>query len=288
MFLGLLLLGNASCATDRGVTGGSGNLPTVITMKPYVGKLRTVDVTIGGRTRPFLLDTGGGLAIVTPVVAGEIGCTPFGRLVGFRNNGEKIDSQRCGPATLGIGSASARVDDLAVFDLMSLLKGLPEVGGLLGLPAFESKAFTFDLASNRITIETPVSFAKRVRGMKEIRVRPSRQCGGASLDLFVSIDTPKSPIWLELDSGNLGGVLLSPPAAAQLGIALPEGAHKKITLEVSGFGPVQVDAIGRDTIYDGLLNARFMEQHVFAIDLAHMRAWMAPSTPAGGSGQRNR
>lgn len=262
--------------------------PIVIPLRPYVSLLRVVDVTIDGQTHPFLFDTGGGLPFVTPSVAKEIGCKPFGRLTAFRNDGERIDAPRCEPTELDIGSLRVRPEDLGVFDLMSLLKGLPEVGGIVGLSAFSSRTFTIDLASNRITIETPESFAKRVKTMKEIRVRASRQSGGASLDLFVSIDTPKSPIWLELDSGNLGGVLLSPPAADQLGVELPKGAHKEITLQVSGFGPVQVDAVGRDTIYDGLLDARFMEQHVFAIDLARMRAWMAASAPRGGSGEGKR
>lgn len=257
--------------------------PVVIPLKPYVSLLRVVGVTMKGKTRSFLFDTGGGLAFVTPELAKEIGCEPFGRLTGFRNDGARIDASRCPAADFEIGSFRAHVDDVGVFDLMSLLKGLPELGGLIGLPAFEGETITIDLASNRLIVETPESAAMRIRSMKEIRVRPAREPGGAGLDLFVAVDTPRGPIWLELDSGNLDAVRLSPPAIDQLGVDLRAGDLKTVALPISGYGPVEVSAVRRDIIYDGLLDARFMQGFVFTIDLAHMRAWMAPHEDADGS-----
>ncbi len=248
--------------------------PVVITLKPYVSLLRVVDVTIQGQTSSLLFDTGGGLVFLTPELAKEIGCTPFGRLTGFRNDASRIDASRCPAADFDIGSFRAHADDIGVFDLMSLLEGLPEVGGIIGLPAFEGETITLDLGSNRLIVETPESAADRIRSMKEIRVRPSREAGGAGLDLFVSVDTRRGPIWLLLDSGNLTAVLLSPAAIDQLGVELPAGDPKTVELPISGYGPVEVSAVRRDTIYDGLLNARFLQGHVVTIDLAHMRAWM--------------
>jgi len=265
----------ASCASVAGRPAPKPE-PVVIPLKPYVSLLRTVDVTVDGQPRSLLLDTGGGLVLVTPVVAKAMGCEPFGRLTGFRNDGGRIDAPRCDPPELDIGGFRAHPEDLGVFDLMSLLKGLPAVDGLLGLSAFASHAITIELASNRVTIETPESFARRVKTMKEIRVRPSQQSGGASLDIFVAVDTPRGPIWLELDSGNIGAVLLSPHAIDQLGIDLPAGDPKAVELDISGYGPVEVHAVRRDTIYDGLLDARFVQGFVITLDLADMRAWIAP------------
>ncbi len=278
----------AGCASAGSPAGEAGSRrgvgPRDVALAPYLRELRVVDVTLAGHTHPFLLDTGGGLVLVTPKVAQEIGCQPFGRLTGFRNDGGKIEASRCGGMDLAIAGWPTHVDEVAVFDVMSLLSGLPEVGGLIGLPAFERTPFTLDLAANRLTLETPVSLAERVRTMKEVRVRSSRQAGGASLDLFVAIDTPRGPIWLELDSGNIGAVLLSPPALAQLGVDLADGASRELELSVSGLGPVKMGALARDTIYDGLLDAQFLQRVVVTADLAHERAWMtirpAPPVPA--------
>ncbi len=271
-----------SCTSVAG-RSASQQKPVVIALKPYVSMLRVVDVTIEGKTSPFLFDTGGGLVFATPEVAKEIGCQPFGRLTGFRNDGSRIDSSRCPAADFDIGSFRAHADDIGIFDLMSLLKGLPKVGGIIGLPAFEGETITLDLASNRLIVETSESAADRIRSMKEIRVRPSREAGGAGLDLFVSIDTPRGPIWLLLDSGNIAAVLLSPAAIDQLGVDLPAGDPQTVVLPISGYGPVEVRAVRRDTIYDGLLDAKFLQGFVVTVDLAHMRAWMAPHAPADGS-----
>jgi hypothetical protein len=164
---------------------------------------------------------------------------------------------------------------------MAVLQGLPKIDGLVGLPAFESQIVTLDLGSDRVIIETPESAAERLRSMREIRVRPSYQAGGAALDLFVAVDAPRGPIWLELDSGNISSVFLSPHAVAQLGIDLPPEGQHETTITISGYGPVRIGASVRDTIYDGLLNARFMHGVVITIDLRHMQAWMAPHDDAG-------
>jgi len=69
---------------------------TEIPLRTLIGsRLITVDVEIGGKTLTFLLDTGGGVTIVSPETAALAGCTPFGRATGFRWNGERLDLPRC-------------------------------------------------------------------------------------------------------------------------------------------------------------------------------------------------
>jgi len=279
LFAAILALLVASC-TSVTSPAVARRQPATIRLEPYVSLLRVVDVTIGGAHRPCLLDTGGGLVYITPEVAKDIGCEPFGRLTGFRNDGERVDTPRCGATDLEIGGYHTRAE-VAVYDLMALLQGLPKIGGIVALPAFESQIVTLDLGSDRIIVETPESAAERVRSMREISVRPAREAGGAALDLFVAVDAPRGPIWLLLDSGNIASVSLSPHAVAQLGIDLPPEGQHETTITISGYGPVQVNASVRDTIYDGMLDARFMRGVVITIDLRDMRAWMAPHDGAG-------
>ncbi len=248
----------------------------VLALKPYIANLRTIEVKVGGESQPFLLDTGGGFTILTPQLAQRVGCQAFGRLTGFRHSGERLDTERCGPVDLEIGGQRIATE-AAIFDLMSLLQGAPEVGGIVALQTFEPLPFTLDLAKNQLLLETPASLAARVRGATELRVRPSRQSGGASLDLFVAVRTPRGDIWLELDSGNVGPVILSPHAWRQLGNAPPAAGSQEIDLDFHGLGKVAVEAVARDTIYDGLLDATFCEHHVLSFDLAALRAWARPN-----------
>jgi hypothetical protein len=239
----------------------------------YVASLRTIAVRVVDETpMPFLLDTGGGFTVLTPEVARAAGCIPFGRVTGFRSSGERLDFPRCGPVTLTLGSLVVRTE-AAIFDLAPLLKGAPPVGGIISLHTLQGRAVTLDLKANRLIIETSTSLAHRIRGASEIPVRASRQAGGAALDLFLEARTAQGSIWLELDSGNAGPVLISPHAMAQLGLSLSPEQPGRVALEVPGLGATSVDAVVKDLIYDGLLNAAFLESIVLTVDLVAERAW---------------
>jgi hypothetical protein len=112
--------------------------------------------------------------------------------------------------------------------------------------------------------------------MREIRVRTASQGGGAGLDLFLRVDTPHGDLWLEIDSGNSAGLILSPHALSQLRIDLPQDAHATVPvdLQISGFGRYSASAIIKDTIYDGLLDAGFLKGHRLTFDPVTGRAWL--------------
>lgn len=267
---GLLVV---AASLTAGVWAHAQSTPVEIAMRPYIATLRTVSVTVGRETLPFLFDTGGGFTVLTPETARVAGCAPFGRLTGFRSSGERIDLPRCGPVKLVVGDEPL-VGEVAVLDVMRLLEGAPTIGGILSLQSLEGRAFTLDLSGNRLVLETRDSLAARTAGRSPVAVRLSRQAGGAAIDLFLEVSAPGGSLWLELDSGNAGPVLLSPHALTQLGLTTKGDEPRRVTLDVRGLGPTAVDAVTKDLIYDGLLNARFLESVVISVDLASGRAWI--------------
>lgn len=253
--------------------------PYRVPLEPFLGTLRSVEVEVGGAQHAFLFDTAGGATLLTPRLAAEVGCKPFGRVTGFRHSGERLDLPRCGATTFDLGGYEARVES-AVFDLMALLPdGVPELGGIIAIQTFEGRPWTLDLSRNEFIIENDASLAVRTVAMKEIGVRSSRQGGGGSIDLFMRVDATPGALWLEVDSGNAGPVILSPHALPALGIDTTPGPDETIdvVLPIAGYGPVKVNAVVKDTIYDGLLNAAFLDQHVLTVSADLQRGWLAPA-----------
>lgn len=245
-----------------------------IPLEPYLGKLRTVEVEVAGRRMPFLFDTAGGVTLVTPEVAAEAGCEPFGRAVGFRHDGEPVNLERCRGLSLAVAGRPTREDEVAVWDLMALLQGAPEVGGLVSLASFEGETVTLDLGRGRLYLEPGAGLPARLAGAKALTVRAARQGGGAAFDLFVAVDSPRGPLWFELDSGALSPVLVASHAAELLGLDLSPEEGRPATLPIAGLGPVEVMAQEKpDLIYDGLLNAAFLENLVITMDLDEIQAW---------------
>jgi hypothetical protein len=253
--------------------------PVVLRLEPYVAGLVTLTVDVAGRPSRLIFDTAGGLTLVTPQVAAEIGCRPFGRLTGFRHDGGRLDLERCGPLAVAAGPLRAE-REVAVFDLMALLGGAPPVDGIVGLDLFETTPLTIDLEAGEIVLETPESLAARTRDAVRLEIRLARQAGGAALDLFVAANSPQGKLWLEWDSGNAGPVRLAPHAVRQLGWELSAEAPSPRELDVAGLGPVAIEALAKEMIYDGLLNNRFVRDFVFTLDLPNGALWAKRREPA--------
>ena len=265
-----------------------------IRLKPYqgpsyLGPLKTVSVQIGAQSLPFLFDTGGGATVITPAVAKSVGCEPYGLLTGFRWTGERIDLKSCGPLALKLDSVAVE-DEITVFDVMSLLgdPNAPVVGGIVSLSTLRGHAITLDLAHDRLVIETESSLAERVKTMSPMLVRSGREAGGATLDLFVAVKARKGLIWLELDSGNVGPVVLAPQARERLGATMEAENPSQVRLDFVGLGPVELTARQADGIYDGLLNADVLWKMVLTIDLRAERMWgaLVAPTPARSGAPR--
>lgn len=259
--------------------GGAAAHPVRLKLSRYVAGsgLRTVEVTVHGHPSPFIFDTGAGVTVLTPREIGYAGCKPFGKVTEFRAQGGQVTSSRCGPVKLEIGGY--RVDrDVEVFDLRKLLGNAPPVGGILGLASFWGRAVTLDLAHDRLTVENRRSLARRIRGMRPIRVRVTRDQAGAVVP-FIEVRAKTGTLWLEVDSGNDGPVFLAPHAQRQLAVTIPARGQRALDLDVIGLGRVPVTAASRGLIFDGELDPAFLRQIVLTIDLRHDRAWARLDRP---------
>lgn len=249
--------------------------PCELVLTPYAGALRTVVVKSGAYEAPFLLDTGGGGTVLSLAAGRALGLEPFGRSTGFRHDGERVDGPRAGPVELALGSFTRR-GEVGVLDLERF--GLTGLGGIVSLETFAGQALTFDLAHERLYLESPATLAERTQGASELRVRAAHQASGASLDLFVALEGLHGWLWFELDSGNVAPVLLAPHAFVELGLEpLPPGGKGRVELPLVGLGLVPCEVQCKELIYDGLLNAEFFRRFVVSLDLAAGRAWARPS-----------
>lgn len=253
----------------------------VIPLKPYVGRLRAMDVEVGGDTLLFLFDTGGGETLLTPEVARSLGCAPEGRSVSFRLSGERVQFAYCPHVELRIEGVAFHHREIAVWDLMAILPpGLPRLGGVISLKTFDGMVLSLALHDNQIRIENREALQRLVSDMQPLRVRIATGMDGSALVPFVAVSTAAMDLWFELDSGNLDHVLLSPHAASLLGVVRPDSVSagerweaEGVIVEVSRLDPVAVDVAVGDIIYDGVLSAKFLEEWIFVLDLGQRLMW---------------
>lgn len=256
----------------------NGSQPVEIRLEhDALGKAPTINVQIGNKIYPFLFDTGGGITTITPAIAREIGCEPFGQITGWNAGGARLDFKRCDDVELKLGNHSTRVD-AAVFEIMHFFSPeTKEIGGILSLQTFAGKTITIDLSGNLVTLETEKSFAERVKDMKRLESRIGSQGGGAVIDIFVAANTPKGKIWMEFDTGNFNTLQFAPHAQEMLGINFdaPNRAKtaKPVKLELVGLGPIEAVGRERQMIYDGMLNYDTISKWLVTIDLKTGGMW---------------
>jgi len=254
--------------------------PISIALTPLRERLRTVDVSAGAASGTFLFDSAGGVTMVSPGFARRANCAPAGRGVGFRMNGERLDTPLCRGLTLDIGGQSWTPRQVGVLDLAPYLApGQTAPDGNLALDAFEGRAVTIDVAHNALVVETPASLAVRIAGASELPMRLSRESQGASLSANIGVPTPDGLVWFELDSGNGGTVLVSKHLAATFHLNADAQGPQPLELDIAPGIHFSTDrAFTPDLILDGNLGMPFLSRFVVTLDLAHERAWVRPAS----------
>ena len=268
---------------------GCASAPTVapavvLELSPYVGRLLTIDVALGGITLQMLFDTGAGLTLVTPAAADRLGCQPAGRTVGWRMSGERVDFPLCDGMELALGSSRHQLPAYGIIDLDSVLPaGPPRLDGVLGIDAFREGCLLLELGARRLQVSDAPCDASVGAGWTDVPMRVATGVDGATAVLFLGVSAARGrTLWLELDSGNLDSVLLSPDAAAAL--ELPTDAQDAtVSLVLGTLATAPLPVATRDLIHEGALNAEFLERHDVRIDLGSRRAWLRRHRSTTGS-----
>lgn len=255
--------------------------PTVIAVAPYLGVIWSLEASLNGKTQTFLFDTAGGLSVITPATAREIGCEPWGRVTGFRMRGDRVDEKRCDGLTFQVGDAALKAPTVGVWDFANILpKDAPPIGGLIALDSFAGKVVTLDLAHRQIVIETPKSFeARRAAGTK-VDLILSREAQGLALTPFVAVETARGKVWMELDSGSDAAVIVGDHNAPLFGMDPSLKTRQPLHAMLSGGVKLDTEAARvMPLILDGNIGAAILKQWVITLDLEHARAWIAPARP---------
>lgn len=260
--------------------------PRTVLLGDYFG-IRTVEVTVAGETGQFLFDTGGGVSVISPALAEKAGCTPFAQITGFRLTGERLTMPRCDDLAIAIDGETLSVPSAGVFDLAPLLPpDGPRIEGLIALDVLAARPFTLELEAGRLTVETPESLAGRIATAIELPIQFHRQAGGISLTVMARVPTTRGALWMQLDSGSDGALLLAKTSAEPLGLD-PDVERQPLRLALRGADgreiAAEVQARVRDMIIDGNIGAPVMKDWIMTFDLAQGRLWVQPVAPAASA-----
>lgn len=238
--------------------------------------LWTIHARIGGKERHLLFDTGAGITLVTAAVAHDAGCTPWGVQTGYNMFGTAFTGPHCDDVAVEVAGQRRIAPRAGLVDMAKLNPKDADLDGIAGLDLFDGALVTLDFPGSRLVIESPASLAARTRGMHEVRMRMKREMSGISLTPVVAVPTRMGTLWMELDSGNGGTVLVTKPLASLLG--LDSTATGKQHAEFPLTNDVRVvtdDAMTPPMIMDGNLGMPAMRHWVVTLDLRDGRAWIA-------------
>jgi Aspartyl protease len=256
---------------------GSKSQDTIV-LKKYFGNLKKVDLSINGKSFSFLFDTGGGETFISPEVANFLNKSVYGNSTGFRMTGEVINYQKCDSVLLKSNSAKLFHPSIGVWDVSKVLpKELPKVDGVLSLKSFADKIITLDLANDRIILETPISYQRKIKNMSLLNSRFANGHDGNELIILLGILKQRRLYWFLFDSGNLDNLLLSHTTASEWGIQCDTVTQRSelgtLTIQI-GRKNFDNEASSKSLIYDGSLNYSIISKSVFLINFSKKQIWM--------------
>lgn len=280
--LAMTAYASASFAADRlQVTPATRTTPDAVIPLERWRTRWVMRAGVGGAERKLLFDTGGGLTLLHPDVLKAANCELWGRMTGFRMFGQRGDGPRCNAMDLNVAGIALRPPVLGPIDLGLLNPADAELDGIAALNMFEGRTITLNLGGGEIIVESPASLEERVRTMRPFRVRLKREVEGVALAVMAEMDTRRGPIWMELDSGNGGTVLIAKHNAELFGLSAQEDGPQPVRFHVAeGIEVRSEHAFSPDMIMDGNLGMPFLHNWIITVDLNGGGAWIAPNPDA--------
>lgn len=243
----------------------------------YGKTMKQLEVLIGGTTYPFLFDTGGGDTIITPELAATACKQVYGKVVGYRMNGEMATYRKCDGIDMKIGNTELFHPTVAVLDVMSYLPSIaPKIYGVISLKSFEDRIISIDLPAGKLIFETKRSAKKKKKQMTLLESRFPTGMSGGELDILLGIRRNGALYWFLFDTGNGHHPRMSPQTAYDWGLQQdPVSTGTTHKTEVS-FG-TRTETIDFDTdeiIYDGVFNFEIISKKAYLIDFPNKQVWM--------------
>ena len=235
---------------------------------------------MNGHAGPFLFDMGG-VTVVTPEAARSADCHPWGRLTGFRATGG-LDTPRCDNLDVKLQGQVFTAPISSVFDINRFMgPGMPKLSGSIVLDLFAGRVVTIRPSAHELVVETTAGLRERIRNAKAVPIRAGRDVGGVALTVDGAVQTTDGRAWLELDTGNLGPLLIGAHVAAPLGLESTSHDKQSADFALVGAVPVRGPARVMDLIMDGDVGEPELGRWDITFDLAGARAWFGPAVPKG-------
>lgn len=236
---------------------------------------------VAGAPRRLLLDTGGGLTLLSPSVTAAAGCTPWGRLTGYNMFGRRFDGPHCDGIPLAVDGHRFVPAVTGLVNMAKLNPADSTLDGIASLDLFEGRTITLDFARGRLVVESPASLRARIGAMRPLPMRVKREVEGLALAVLVGVPTRHGLLWMELDSGNGGTVLVSKPVAALVGLDSAVAGRQTADFALAeGIRVRTAHAFTPDLIMDGNLGMPFLREWVVTLDLQAGLGWIAPAEAA--------
>ena len=262
---GLLFIGTATAAPPE----------AVFKLETY-RKTVALHATVNGHEGLFLLDTAGGLTVLSPSFAKAIGCIPWGRLSGFRMMGQRLDGPRCDGIDFQLVGHVFRAPVTLMFDVATLVaEDAAPVAGSIALDLFAGRTITVDIPGRRLIVESPASLERRIADARPLPVLLSRELQGRALSASLGVPTSKGMLWFELDTGNGGTILVSQPYASLVGLDPQAEGPQSADFPVAPGLRARGNAFTPDMILDGNLGMPFLRDKIITLDLQTGRLWIA-------------
>ena len=255
--------------------GAADGPPQSIKLERFRKALWTVQVTLNGKTGNFLFDTGGGQTVVTDAFAAGLKCNFWGRSTGYNMFGKRGDAPHCDDVSAKAGDVELTPVSITKYDFGDQFPGDKAPDGILSLDAFDGKIVTIDQQARTLLIETPASLATRVKTLRELPLRISRECSARCLSVFLGAKTPQGLTWLLLDSGAGGVSLIAKDYATVFGLD-PDAKNQTLKLNLAPGVSVDSPVMVTDMIMDGNLGQPFLSRYLITLDLAQGRLWIGP------------
>ena len=261
--------------------------PVVLKIEPW-RRAVAICAEVGGKERLFQFDTGGGITIISPALAKELGCEKGARLVGYRMTGDKLDTPRCDNVAVTIGGHRLICRSAGVYETGQLAakEAAGTVDGLIALDIFAGRTVMLDFAGGRMILETPESARARMAKGTELPARLEKDISGRATAVYIDVPSKIGTLEFELDSGNGGTILVGKT------LRLPRSVSTLTRDPVRGKIDLGPGIAAEGVIFpagitlDGNLGMPFLKDYLVTLDLDRGRAWFArnPTPPPAGMG----